>query len=753
MSRVRQLGLDVDVEFTAGSPFLARFQCDDPSVVFSSPSVTMRTNAGDLVSGTAVPAVSASAGLLTCTWSTTASAAANTNTGRRALGYTFEVRALVNGEGPYPIYGGRVTVWPFGVATTNGATDVTATGSVLVGGVTISGSVMVGTGLVTAARVSIADALNFYTGTTAEAALQEIPRKHRRVINIADYGSTASADNTTAFANAISDAIAQRLPLYIPAGTWQVGKSPAGAFCIQLRSGLEIFGEGPSSIIRQNPMVGTSGWYVRLFSTISTSPVTDIYVHDLCLDGNSANQTENIFPPGHPSEGLEINARHAFFFFNVQRANIQRVEMRFFTGHGVSCYHDTTDVRVEDCWVHDTTSNALTVTGGAQRIWFVNNLLQNTKYTGIDFEPYIGPGDIHIINNTITRPTNPGSKAMSVGGNTDGVQLKSARIIGNRCYAPVNIVWGEDIEFAHNHVTIGADDSNTWGLQINRLVDDCRIVDNTFEGGAGLGTAMIGLTQAASEAPNNIQIRGNTMMGLGKDAVYVLGATNVNIADNDITFATRAVGLNLRASAEVQSIRAHGNRIRNSSAPVFVTRVGSFQIQDLNVHDNIFDDAGTTTDFGIEFATATPFVTRAQLSRNHFGPNITTRYRRLGAVTTLLDGERLEYALSDETTGLTTGTKLTARAPFRFHLVRMSASLRTASTSGVVQVNMLANGSTVFSTQLTIDQDETTSRTAATPAVISTNNVPDDAVIEFVVVSAGTGATGLKVSLEVLRAS
>lgn len=108
----------------------------------------------------------------------------------------------------------------------------------------------------------------------------------------------------------------------------------------------------------------------------------------------------------------------------------------------------------------------------------------------------------------------------------------------------------------------------------------------------------------------------------------------------------------------------------------------------------------------------------------------------------------LQYALSDETTDITAGTaKLTVRPPAGFTLTEVRGSLSAASSSGAVTVDVNVGGSTVLSTKLTIDASERTSLTAATPAVISSATIADDAEITFDIDGAGTGAKGLKVTL------
>ena len=109
----------------------------------------------------------------------------------------------------------------------------------------------------------------------------------------------------------------------------------------------------------------------------------------------------------------------------------------------------------------------------------------------------------------------------------------------------------------------------------------------------------------------------------------------------------------------------------------------------------------------------------------------------------------LTVALSDETTSITTGTaKVTFRAPHAMTLYQIPrASLATASTSGIPEIDINKNGTTIFGTRLTIDANEKTSVTAATPAVLSTTTFADDDEITMDIDVAGTGAKGLKVTL------
>lgn len=117
----------------------------------------------------------------------------------------------------------------------------------------------------------------------------------------------------------------------------------------------------------------------------------------------------------------------------------------------------------------------------------------------------------------------------------------------------------------------------------------------------------------------------------------------------------------------------------------------------------------------------------------------------------IVESADILLAVGDETTAITAGTaKITFRMPFAMTLdaaVLPRASLTTASSSGVVTIDINESGSSILSTKLTIDQSELTSETAAAAAVLSDLVLADNAVITIDIDGAGTNAAGLKVLL------
>lgn len=114
----------------------------------------------------------------------------------------------------------------------------------------------------------------------------------------------------------------------------------------------------------------------------------------------------------------------------------------------------------------------------------------------------------------------------------------------------------------------------------------------------------------------------------------------------------------------------------------------------------------------------------------------------------------IQAACSDELSSLNTGTnKLRFRMPYAMTLTEVRASINIVQASngpygGILTIDINKNGTTVLSTKLTIDNNEKTSVTAATPAVISVTSLADDDEIEIDIDQVGDGtACGLKITL------
>lgn len=109
----------------------------------------------------------------------------------------------------------------------------------------------------------------------------------------------------------------------------------------------------------------------------------------------------------------------------------------------------------------------------------------------------------------------------------------------------------------------------------------------------------------------------------------------------------------------------------------------------------------------------------------------------------------LIFAASDEITDITTGVKFSYHLPYRFHFSgEIIATLDTPSDA-VVDIDILKEGVSIFTTRLTIDAASITSIGATTPYVIAVDEdiFEKGEKLEVEIIAVGVGATGLKMSI------
>ena len=233
---------------------------------------------------------------------------------------------------------------------------------------------------------------------------------------------------------------------------------------------------------------------------------------------------------------------------------------------------------------------------------------------------------------------------------------------------------------------------------------------------------------------------------LATDFFFELTSSSGGCCDLDATLTSGN-------SAGVNSIDMNGNKINNvaeitASGDLVLNPVGSIDCNGKTInmtggeiHNCDLIHSQNNTDIDIQGKGTGDII---------FTTNTQTRLKITDTGVFIGLPEAIQLAASDETTALTTGTaKVTFRIPFAMTVTAVRASLTTAQTSGsIFTVDINESGSSILSTKLTIDNTEKTSKTAATPAVISDSSLADDAEITVDIDQIGDGtAKGLKITL------
>ena len=112
--------------------------------------------------------------------------------------------------------------------------------------------------------------------------------------------------------------------------------------------------------------------------------------------------------------------------------------------------------------------------------------------------------------------------------------------------------------------------------------------------------------------------------------------------------------------------------------------------------------------------------------------------------------QALIFSASDETSDLEVGADLlTFAMPFDITLTDVRAFVVTAPTGANLEVDVLKNGVSILSTNITIDAGENNSENATTPPVISDVSLSKDDVIsvDLIQIGATVAGAGLKITL------
>jgi hypothetical protein len=127
------------------------------------------------------------------------------------------------------------------------------------------------------------------------------------------------------------------------------------------------------------------------------------------------------------------------------------------------------------------------------------------------------------------------------------------------------------------------------------------------------------------------------------------------------------------------------------------------------------------------------------------GSQGTSGYSGRSGFSGLTGSECILLTCSDETTPLTTGTKITFRMPYAMSFLygRVKASLTTASSVGITDIDVRKAGLTILSASISMGPTEE----VKTGAGFSTTSLVENDKITVYLSSVGTGATGLKVYL------
>ena len=250
-------------------------------------------------------------------------------------------------------------------------------------------------------------------------------------LNVRDLGAKGDgiSDDTAAIQKAIDQA--GTTPVYLPAGTYVVKDAGAdvsagGNLALKLRSGLTLYGDGASTVIR---LQGGTDW-TRVLSAKGQS---GIHLHDFTVDANAASGAVT-------GTGEQ---RHGIFLTACTDSLVERVTVTQSLGDGIFLYGGSQRVTVQDCTVIAGVTANPRVGINFQGASYC--LVQRNRVEGysVGYKAELDEGDADSVGNQISNNTSTGGMGLALNGKISGKCI-GYLVEGNNFASPAgseHVVW------------------------------------------------------------------------------------------------------------------------------------------------------------------------------------------------------------------------------------------------------------------------------------------------------------------------
>ena len=395
------------------------------------------------------------------------------------------------------------------------------------------------------------------------------------VKNGLDYGLYGDGvqNDTSAFASAVAAAYGGAL--FLPAGTYMIDAT-------SLTSGIEIFGEGIGKTILKARTGYTAGTSVL---NTNNGYVSGIVIHDLTIDCNRANQSNNITGirignSSYDAAASQITGTH-IYNVRVTGAKQHAAQLSYQTGtiidyceiddhtsFGIVLFRNCLDCIVDGNYVHSTIAGAYgiamddrstdsTTSQACKRNVISNNTLNGGASTGIAIDvegstgnavvgnTITGWGDTGIDINSSNADSSPDQSANfnTVSGNTItaiGASGTGINIEGSGNIVTGNILNGcgaigilqqipnENTLLSKNNVISGNTITTNTGVGILvYTADGLVITNNVVSDGSSYGIRLVAVAAASGGGDiDNVVISGNVIRTTVFDSISVESNTN-----------------------------------------------------------------------------------------------------------------------------------------------------------------------------------------------------------------------------------
>ncbi len=416
-----------------------------------------------------------------------------------------------------------------------------------------------------------------------------------KALNVKHYGAVGDGvtDDSAVIRSVIALAVADGGgSVYFPTGTFLVSAEGINAWCLNIPSNVRITGQ-----TKENSVIKMADGQAGFTRVLYTATTEDVWIMNLCIDGNKANQT------------VEEHRAGIFATLGAKRLTISNVWSHDNSGDGIGIHGQCEDIIVYNCRCEDNDRSGVAIHGGDQNRVTVRNcqLINNVaQQLDTEFDPGSPAQNITVEGCHLVSLTD---YAMTISGIDQDQQSDGFVIENNLIEGPVFMVWAKNVRFENNKILTRADDT-TIPLDIFHHCENVIVKDNYIEYNATSEAinprcivAITGPTGDPADKPTNITLRGNILVTTQEcDGIYISSMHSATIEDNLIvgTATTTLFGIELRptdADADLQmySVVIQGNHIIDFTKGIVASCLtGAETLKSLVVLNNTFEKVDNT---------------------------------------------------------------------------------------------------------------------------------------------------------------
>jgi len=403
--------------------------------------------------------------------------------------------------------------------------------------------------------------------------------------DVTTYGAAGDgvADDRPAIQAAIDACAVTGGEVYVPPGTYSIGRAGSAYYGLRVPSGVSLRGANrTTTVLRQ--VAGLAAGVRLLYLTGD-----DIALRDITLDGRKGEQSVSEW-------------RHGIFAVATRRLTLERVTARDFTGDGIYLYAGTHETTVADSLATGNDRNGLTM--GAQvdgvvlsASRFVGNAVQQ-----VDSEPGSSStvNDVLIVGCVLDGTGVSNDYALTISGPSATVRSRGWTVNGNTIHGGIFVVWADEVAITGNR---GTNPTTKASVTVYRRAVDVVIANNVLRSTQVAVSGVAGIDVVGTgpgHQPERVTIAGNAIRveHPGAFGVRAMGSISVAVTGNQLhgggAPSLFGSGVYLRATIESEPFRAAVVRDNLISAfghyGVLISGNGAARLLSLDISRNVFDD-------------------------------------------------------------------------------------------------------------------------------------------------------------------